>query len=100
MSKSKISTITSINRNYQQLGTSWGIQPSWSKRLLINAQSETVAQKPTFRSAFNSNRCLVPCSGWYEWRAEEGKKVKYFFSLSDNQPIYMAGITYHGEIPQ
>lgn len=94
------STISLINGNYQQLDTSWGIQPSWSKRLLINAQSETVTQKPTFRNAFTSNRCLVPCSGWYEWRAEEGKKVKYLFSHADNQPMYMAGITYNSDIHQ
>lgn len=96
----KTSTITTINGFYQQQDTNWGIQPSWSKRLLINAQSETVAEKPTFKYAFNNSRCLVPCSGWYEWRIEGDKKVKYLFTLADNQPIYMAGITYQSEFPQ
>lgn len=80
----------------QQLSTHWGIQPSWSKRILINAQSETVATKPTFKSAFNLHRCVVPCSGWYEWKVEEGQsqKTKYHFKHADDQPLYMAGIYY------
>lgn len=96
----KTATITAINGIYQQQDANWGIQSSWSKRLLINAQSETVAEKPTFKHEFNHNRCLVPCSGLSEWRVEEGRKVKYLFSHVDNQPIYMAGIAYQSETPQ
>jgi putative SOS response-associated peptidase YedK len=63
--------------------------------MLINAQSETVASKKTFASAFAHNRCLVPCSGWFEWRDEgNAKKQKYLFSYEDNEPAYMAGILY------
>ncbi len=51
----------------EQLSLSWGFKPSWAKRPLINAQSETVAVKPTFREAFRFHRCVVPCTGWYEW---------------------------------
>ena len=58
-----VSTIIASNGNFQQLDVSWGIQPQWSKKLLINAQSETVAIKPTFKNAFQYHRCLVPCSG-------------------------------------
>lgn len=89
-----IAAVMSVNQQYQQLSANWGIQPDWSKRLLINAQAETVAQKPTFTYAFTHNRCVVPCSGWYEWRVEGSKKVKYLFSHSDNQPLYMAAIGY------
>ena len=95
-----VSTIIADNGHYQQLDISWGIQPDWSNRLIINAQSETVAQKPTFKSVFESNRCLVPCSGWYEWRVENGNKIKYQFNPTDNQPMYMAGIWYQSDIPQ
>ncbi len=46
----------------------WGIKPNCSKSLLINAQAETVREKKTFANAFAPHRCVVPCSGWYEWR--------------------------------
>jgi len=79
---------------FKQLDVTWGIQPSWSKRLLINAQSETVLSKGTFKEAIKTHRCLIPCSGWYEWRTEEGKKQKYLFSHVNEEPMLMAGIWY------
>ncbi|KGJ90327.1 SOS response-associated peptidase [Colwellia psychrerythraea] len=78
--------------SFKQLDSTWGI--SWSKRLLINAQSETVLSKATFKSAIKSHRCLIPCSGWYEWRTEQGKKQKYLFSQVNDEPMLMAGIWY------
>jgi len=96
----QVATIYKQPNNYQQIDANWGIQPSWSKRLLINAQSETVATKPTFKSAFAQDRCLVPCSGWFEWRTEEGKKVKYSFCHENNEPLFMAGILYNPDAPQ
>lgn len=90
-----LSTIVQANEQLSQVNMRWGIQPSWSKRLLINAQSETVATKPTFAQAFATHRCLVPCSGWYEWRKEGNKKQKYYFSHLHEQPLYMAGISYY-----
>ena len=95
-----VSTIIKSGGNYQQLNADWGIQPSWSKGLLINAQSETVITKPTFSDAVRSHRCLVPCSGWYEWRNENGKKQKYLFSNSNGEPFLMAGIWYQTPTPQ
>ena len=91
-------TITTAEHGYQQINANWGIQPNWSNRLLINAQSETVATKTTFKQAFQSLRCLVPCNGWYEWRNEDGKKVKYYFDHHDKEPLYMAGILFKHEI--
>lgn len=82
---------------FQQLDTTWGIQPSWSKRLLINAQSETVLSKATFKEAIKTHRCLIPCSGWYEWRTEQGKKQKYLFSHVNDEPMLMAGIWYFND---
>lgn len=70
----------------------WGIQPSWAKRLIINAQSETVATKKTFKTSFESKRCLVPCSGWYEWRQEHHVKKRYLFTHNEKTPLLMAGI--------
>lgn len=91
-----VSTIVQSHEQLTQVNMQWGIQPSWSKRLLINAQSETVATKPTFAQAFASHRCLIPCSGWYEWRKEGSKKQKYYFRHAQDQPLYMAGISYYG----
>jgi len=91
----QVSTITSLKGRIQQLNTSWGIKPSWSKKFLINAQAETVSEKPTFRKAFAGHRCIVPCSGWYEWSSKDGnKKQKYLFSLENEKPAFMAGIWY------
>ncbi len=95
-----VSTIIKNDGNLQQLDAGWGIKPDWSKSLLINAQSETVITKPTFRDAIKVNRCLIPCSGWYEWRTENGKKQKYLFSNSNDEPFLMAGIWYQSSTPQ
>lgn len=57
--------------------------------------SQTVAEKMTFKQAFSLHRCLIPCSGWYEWRAEMGaKKTKYLFTQADKTPLLMAGICF------
>jgi putative SOS response-associated peptidase YedK len=74
----------------------WGIQPTWSKRLIINARQETAAQKRTFARAFAHQRCLVPCKGWYEWRDESmpdrSRKQRYLFSSQHNGWLLMAGL--------
>lgn len=96
----KVSTVISSPRGLEQLDMHWGIQPNWSKKLLINAQEESAMQKPTWRNAMQTHRCIVPCSGWYEWRDEGGtKKQKYLFSHSEGQPLYMAGIWFEGQEP-
>ena len=89
-----VSTVA-FNNGIHQLDTTWGIKPQWSKKLLINAQSETVTVKPTFKRAFAENRCVVPCSGWFEWSSVAGEgKQKYLFDNEDGSPLYMAGIFY------
>ncbi|OUS30209.1 hypothetical protein A9Q99_06970 [Gammaproteobacteria bacterium 45_16_T64] len=89
-----IATLATINGQPQQLNTQWGIKPSWSKKLIINAQGETAASKKTFASAFAHQRCLIPVTGWYEWSSnpETGKKDKYAFSHPEGKPLLMAGI--------
>ncbi|MBF2066291.1 MAG: SOS response-associated peptidase [Calothrix sp. C42_A2020_038] len=78
----------------------WGLIPSWSKdpniaTKLINARSETVAEKPSFRSAFKKRRCLIVASGFYEWQHREGKKQPFYFQLEDKQPFGFAGLWEH-----
>ena len=75
----------------------WGLVPSWAKdpsmgARLINARSETVAEKPSFREAFKRRRCIVPADGFYEWMRQGGKKRPFFFRMKDNAPFGFAGL--------
>jgi putative SOS response-associated peptidase YedK len=76
----------------------WGLVPSWAKDLsmgnkLINARSETVAEKPSFREAFKRRRILVPVDGFYEWGGRgEKKKQPYYFHMKDGEPFAIAGL--------
>lgn len=75
----------------------WGLVPSWAKDLkigarMINARGETVAEKPSFRSAFKKRRCLVLADGFYEWKKEADGKQPYYITRADDQPFAMAGL--------
>lgn len=76
----------------------WGLVPSWSKTptttyATFNAKIETVADKPVYRTAFKHRRCLIPASGFYEWKTEEdGTKQPYYFTLKDDHEMAMAGL--------
>ncbi|MEV1291384.1 SOS response-associated peptidase [Pseudonocardia sp. NPDC049635] len=86
----------------------WGLVPSWAKdpsagARMVNARSETVTEKPAFRRAVASRRCLFPADGWYEWqrhdavpKAEGGSgrptKQPYFTGYADGSTLAMAGI--------
>lgn len=75
----------------------WGLIPSWVKdpndfTLLINARSETVATKPSFRNAFRRRRCIVPADGFYEWLRRDGQKQPFFLSRADGAMMAMAAI--------
>ena len=78
----------------------WGLVPSWAKdpaigNKMINARSETVAEKPSFRSAFKRRRCLIPADGFYEWKREGGRKQPYRICLDDGAPFAFAGLWEH-----
>jgi putative SOS response-associated peptidase YedK len=86
----------------------WGLIPSWVKTgadgapdskgpLLINARAETVTTSPAFRSSAKGKRCLIPMSGWYEWRpdAAAGKKATktpFYMYGADGELLFMAGL--------
>lgn len=76
----------------------WGLVPSWSRDginhgKLINARSETIFEKPSFRDAVFSRRCLVPADSFYEWRKEpDGRKLPYRIFLKNGDLLMMAGI--------
>lgn len=82
----------------------WGLVPFWAKdpsigNKMINARMETVTEKPAFRRAFSSRRCLLPADGYYEWYATEqktkaGKPLKqpFFIHPADGSVMAMAGL--------
>ena len=84
-----------ISRNGLQnepMMAQWGMPPASSKHsFLINARSETVQEKPTFREAFNYRRCLVVASGWYEWSAP---KTPWHIQLYDGGVMAFGGLLY------
>jgi putative SOS response-associated peptidase YedK len=75
----------------------WGLVPSWADdpaigNRLINARSETVADKPSFRGAFRHRRCLIPADGFFEWRKEGKVKQPVYVQRRDGQPFAFAGL--------
>ncbi len=76
----------------------WGFLPHWYKSptdgpLLINARSETIAEKPAFRAACRERRCLIPATGFYEWTKDaEGKRLPWYIRHADGTPIAFAGV--------
>lgn len=75
----------------------WGLLPSWAKDMkigarLINARSETVTEKPSFRAAAARRRCLVPADGYFEWERVDGRKVPQFLFRPDEALLSFAGL--------
>lgn len=75
----------------------WGLVPSWAKDIsigakLINARSEGLEDKPSFRAAFRRRRCLVPVSGFYEWQAQAGGKQPMYIYLPQQPVFALAGL--------
>ncbi len=76
----------------------WGLIPSWAKdesigNKLINARAETLAEKPSFKNAFRSHRCIIPASGFYEWQKKgTGAKQPFYFHLKDKEVFGFAGL--------
>lgn len=76
----------------------WGFLPRWYKEprdgpLLTNARAETIAEKPAFRDAARTRRCLVPASGFYEWqKGEGGERLPWYFTRADGAAMAFAGI--------
>lgn len=84
----------------------WGLIPTWAKpgfvsAHTINARSESVHEKPSFRSAFKSRRCFVPADGYYEWATELGNfpsKQPFFIHRRDGRALAMAGVYENGTV--
>ena len=78
----------------------WGLIPSWAKdskigNQCINAKAETVAEKPSFRSAFKKRRCWVIADGFYEWQLQGKQKQPMWIGLKSKRPFAFAGLWEH-----
>ncbi|MCL4112951.1 UNVERIFIED_CONTAM: hypothetical protein GTU68_044965 [Idotea baltica] len=76
----------------------WGLVPSWAKDLkigarMINARSETAAEKPSFRTALKKRRCLIPADGFFEWqKIDSRKKQPWLIHFRNHTPFVFAGL--------
>ena len=75
----------------------WGLVPAWAKDAsvgykTINARSETAAEKPAFREAMKSRRCLIPSHAFYEWQGAKAPKQPYLIYAEDRSPLVFAGL--------
>jgi putative SOS response-associated peptidase YedK len=75
----------------------WGLVPSWAEDLtignsMINARSETLTEKPSFKKPFQRHRCLIPASGFYEWQNLGKTKIPYFARTLDQEVVGFAGL--------
>jgi putative SOS response-associated peptidase YedK len=83
----------------------WGLIPFWAKdptigSRMINARSETAAEKPSFRAAFRRRRCLIVADGFYEWQKVNGAKQPFYVHLHGGRPFAFAGLWEHWEGPE
>jgi len=75
----------------------WGLVPFWAKdpsigNRMINARAETVLEKPSYKNAMKKRRCLIPASGFYEWKKDGKVKVPYYFRHNNGKPFGLAGL--------
>ncbi len=79
--------------NKKKIGLmNWGFRTSYSNNLVINARSETVHKKNLFKESFHTRRCIIPVTGFYEWKKVNDKKEKYFISIKKKEYFSLAGI--------
>lgn len=90
-----------VTANEELQSFTWGLIPFWTKneeqaneikRMTLNARADTIFQKPSFREPIMHKRCIVPSTGYFEWRHEGNKKIPYYIFLKDEEIFSMAGI--------
>ena len=89
--------VRQIDGHRELVSLRWGLIPAWAKdagigNRLINARSETILEKPSFRAAFQRRRCLIPASGFYEWQALPDGKQPFYFTPGDDVLMAFAGL--------
>ena len=77
----------------------WGLVPIWAKDLkvgnrMINARSETLAERNAYKRAYRKRRCLIPADGFYEWKRQPGstRKQPFYIHRTDDEPLAFAGL--------
>ena len=70
----------------------WGFSHFSGSGVIINARSETAAEKRMFSRSVHQYRCVIPGTGFFEWKKSEGQKEKYLFRLPEEPVLYMAGL--------
>ena len=83
----------------------WGLIPSWAKdpaigNRMINARAETLAEKPSFRTALRKRRCLIPADGFYEWRKEGKRRIPMRIHLKTRESFAFAGLYENWKNPE
>ena len=83
----------------------FGLLPSWAKdpkisNMMINARSETIDEKPSFKKPLKESRCGVIADGYYEWMDTGKEKIPYFFRLKSGEPFIFAGLCERNEIAE
>lgn len=86
-------TVVKADDRIRLMPMKWGFPMHKSKKLVINARIETVENKPMFKSSLQSRRCIIPANAFFEWKAENGKKIKHKISKS-RENIFSMGAIY------
>ena len=90
---------SATNGKYLEM-TTFGILPSWAKpdfKRLHNARLESIETKISFKKLIVNSRAIIPITGFFEWAKENEKKVPYYFTRTDNQDVFLAGIHDNGQ---
>jgi len=93
----QVPVLTYDGENWDLRQMRWWLTPSWSdgpstKYSMFNAKSETLSKSRAYRDPFKRRRCIVPASGYYEWRREGGQKLPYYIEPEDDAGFAFAGL--------
>ena len=90
-SENPITVVSENNKNVLKV-MKWGFPMRGSKKLIINARSETALEKPMFKSSLLQRRCIIPANAFYEWKEDKGKKIKHRIGKNHADIFSIAGI--------